>query len=124
MATAASIFPGTNYYTKRVALTTNALTTIYTCGDQQELAFDITGLSVSATSANADTCSLYDASGGTDWCIVFLGAVGPSLPLQVDGLPIHLVRGDVIKAQATAGLTHPLHVHLTGQKTVRSASKD
>jgi hypothetical protein len=119
MATAASIFPGTSYFTKRVALSTNALTVIYQCGEQGELAFDITGLSVSPTTANTDTCSLYDSSGGTDWCIVFLGAVG-AVPLQVDGLPIHLVPGDIIKAAATAGATHALHVHLTGQKTTRT----
>jgi hypothetical protein len=116
----ASVFPRTSYFTKHVALTTNALTTIYTCGDSQELAFDVTGLSVSATTAFADTVSLYHTVGGTDWCLVFLGPVEADYPLQLEGLPIHLVPGDIIKAQATAGATHTLHVHLSGLRTTRT----
>jgi hypothetical protein len=113
-------FPLTSYFTKRVALNSNALTTVYTCGEQQELAFDVVAITVSASSANPDTCSVYDASGGTDWCLIFLGAVGAAAPLQIDGLPIHLVPGDAIKAAATAGTTHPLHIHVTGLKMTRT----
>ncbi len=122
----ASVFPLANYFTKRVALTDNTLTTIYTCGDQGEIAFDVTGLSVTAITANADTCSLYDTNGGTDWCLVFRGPVEVDFPLQLEGLPIHLVSGDIIKAQATAGATHTLHVHLSGVKMTRvpAAKKD
>lgn len=116
----AAVQPLANYHTKRVALTGNTLTTIYTCGDDGEIAYDVTGVLVSATTAFADTCSLYDTSGGTDWCIVFKGPVEADFPLQIEGLPIHLVPGEVIKAQATAGATHTLHVHLSGVKTVRA----
>ncbi len=115
-----SVFPLANYHTKRVALTDNTLTTIYTCGDEGEIAYDVTGLSVTATTANADTCSLYDRNGGTDWCLCFKGVVEADFPLQIEGLPIHLIAGDIIKAQATAGATHTLHVHLSGVKTVRA----
>jgi hypothetical protein len=116
----ASVFPLANYYTKHVAIADNTLDTIYTCGDQGELAFDVTGLSVTATTANADTCSLYHTVGGTDFCLVFKGPVEADYPLQIEGLPIHMVPGDIIKAQATAGGTHTLHVHISGQKTTRS----
>ena len=118
----ASVFPLANYYTKHLALADNTLDTVYTCGDQGELAFDVTGLSVSATTANADTCSLYHTVGGTDFCLVFKGPVEADYALQLEGLPIHMQPGDVIKAQATAGGTHTLHVHLSGQKLTRSPS--
>ncbi len=116
----ASVFPLSNYHTKRVALSTNNLTTIYTCGDEGELAYDVTGLSVSATTAFADTCSLYDVNGGTAWCLVFKGPVEADYPLQLEGLPVHLIVGDIIKAQATNGAVHTLHVHLSGVKLTRS----
>ena len=36
-------------------------------------------------------------------------------------LPLHMVPGDVIKAQSTgASVSHPTHVHLSGVKTTRS----
>jgi len=117
-----AVFPLTSYYTKSVALSSNALTTIYTCGEQQELAFDVTGISVAATSANADTCTIIrrQTLDSTDYTLVFLGPVEADYPLQLEGLPIHLVPGDIIKAQATAGATHTLHVHLSGIKTTRT----
>lgn len=117
----ASVHPNVSYYTKRTALNTNALTTIYTCGDQQELAFDVTGISVAATSANADTCSIYINSGGSDWCIVYRGPVEADFPLQIEGLPIHLVPGEYIRAQATNAATNILHVHVSGLRTTRTA---
>ncbi len=116
----ASVFPLSNYLTKHVALSDNNLTTVYTNGDDGEIAFDVTGLSVAATTANADTCSLYHASGGTDWVLVFKGVVEADFPLQIEGLPIHLKGTDAIKAAATAGATHTLHVSLSGIKTVRT----
>ncbi len=116
----AAVFPLANYHTKHVALADNTLDTIYTCGDEGEIAFDVTGLSVTATTANADTCSLYHNVGGTNFCLVFLGVVEADFSLQIEGLPIHMKVGDIIKAQATAGGTHTLHVHLSGQKTVRA----
>lgn len=113
-----------NYWTKHKALTDNTLTTVYTCGEQGELAFDVTDIEVSATTANADTCSLYHSSGGTDWCLVFLGAVGAAVPLAFEGKPIHMVPGDIIKAQATAGATHTLHAMVCGLKLTHSPTKD
>jgi hypothetical protein len=117
----ASVHPGTSYHTKRTALTSNALTVIYTCGDQQELAFDVVGISVAATSANPDTCSIYINSGGVDWCVVFKGPVEADFPLQIEGLPIHLVPGEIIRAQATNAATNILHVHVSGLRTTRTA---
>ena len=76
-----------------------------------------------ATSAYADTCFSIHTTGGTDWCLVFLGPVEADYPLQLEGLPIHLVPGDIIKAQATAGATHTLHVHLSGLRTTRTPEK-
>src|SRR5258708_3419932 len=104
----ASVHPLSNYYTKHVALSSNAKTTIYTCGDNGELAFDVTGLSVSASTANADTCTLihYTIVDTTEYTLVFLGPVEADYPLQLEGLPIHMVVGDIIKATATAGATH------------------
>lgn len=119
----ASVHPNVSYYTKRTALTTNALTTIYTCGDQQELAYDVTGISVAATSANADVCSLYINSGGSDWCIVFQGPVEIGFPLQIEGLPIHLVPGEFIRAIAANAATNILHVHVSGLRTTRTPVK-
>ncbi len=116
----ASVFPLANYLTKHVALTDNNITTVYTNGDEGEVAFDVTGLSVAATTANADTCSLYHASGGTDWVLVFKGPVEADFPLQLEGLPIHMKGTDAIKATASAGATHTLHVSLSGVKTVRT----
>ena len=116
----ASVFPLSNYYTKSLALSDNNLTTLYTCGDQSELAFDVTGLSVSATTANADTCSVYHTVGGTNFCFVFKGPVEADFPLQIEGLPIHMVPGDIIKVQATAGATNALHAHISGIKTTRT----
>ena len=116
----AAVHPNVSYYTKRTALTTNALTTVYTAGDQQELAFDVTGISVAATSANADVCSLYINSGGSDWCIVYQGPVEIGFPLQIEGLPIHLVPGEIIRAQAANAATNILHVHVSGLRTTRT----
>ncbi len=118
----ASVFPLANYYTLHKALTDNNETVIYTCGDQKELAFDVTGLSVSATTANADTVTLvhYTLVDTTKYTLVFKGPVEADFPLQIEGLPIHMVVGDVIYATATAGATHTLHAHISGVKTTRS----
>jgi len=116
----AAVHDHVNYYTKRTALNSNALTTIYTCGDQQELAFDVTGITVAATSANTDQCSIYINSGGADWCIVFKGPVEVDFPLQIEGLPIHMVPGEIIRAQATNAATNILHVHVSGIRTTRT----
>ncbi len=116
----ASVFPLANYHTVHVALTDNNLTTIYTNGTGGEIAFDVTSISVAATAAFADTCSVYHASGGTDWVLVFKGPVEADYPLQIEGMPIHMVGTDAIKATATAGATHTLHVSLSGIKTVRA----
>ncbi len=113
-----------NYFTKHLALTTNNITTVYTCGDQGELAFDLTGLMVAATTANSDTCSLYVTNGGTDWVLVYKGVVEADFPLQLEGLPVHLAVGDIIKATATTGATYTLHVHMSGLKTTRSPGSD
>lgn len=116
-----SVFPLSNYFTKSVPLADNNLDTIYTCGEQGEISFDVTGLSVAATTANADTCTLvrYQQSDTTNYTLVFKGPVEADYPLQLEGLPIHLVPGDIIKAQATAGGTHTLHVHISGLRRVR-----
>ncbi len=117
-----SVFPLAPYHTKSKALTDNTQTTVYTCGDEKELAFDVTGLSVVATTANADTCTLerFSAIDSATYTLVFKGVVEADFPLQLEGLPIHMVVGDIIKATATAGATHTLHVHISGVKTTRS----
>lgn len=118
----ASVFPLANYYTLHKALSTNAETLIYTCGAQGELSFDVTGLSVSATTANSDTCTLvhYTLVDAVKYTLVFLGPVEADYPLQLEGLPIHMVVGDIIYATATAGATHTLHAHISGVKTTRA----
>lgn len=118
----ASVFPLANYHTKSVALSTTSLTTIYTCGDAQELAFDVTGLSAVASDGNADTVTFHRFSviDNATYILVFHGAVEADFPLQIEGLPIHMVPGDIIKATATAGGTHTVHVHISGVKTTRS----
>jgi hypothetical protein len=119
----ASVFPLANYYTKHVSLTGTSKTTIYTCGDQQELAFDVTGLSATAADGTADTVTLIHQTvvDSTEYVLVYRGAVESDYPLQIEGLPLHMVPGDVIKAQSSgASVSHPTHVHLSGVKTTRS----
>src|SRR5215510_4756209 len=119
----ASVFPLANYYTKHVALTGTSKATIYTCGDQQELAFDVTGLSATASDGAPDTVTLIHltAVDSTEYVLVFKGPVEADYPLQIEGLPLHMVPGDVIKAQSSAAsVAHPTHVHLSGVKTTRS----
>lgn len=118
----ASVFPNANYFTKSGALADNNLTTVYTCQDQGEEYAEVTGISVAASTANADTCSVYrrQASDTTDYALVFKGPVEADFPLQIEGLPIHLTKGDSIKLQATAGATHTLHYHITIHKMTRS----
>lgn len=118
----ASVFPGGSYFTIAGHLADNTLITAYTCADQKEEATEVTGITVAATTANADTCSIYrrQASDTTDYCIVFKGPVEADFPLQIEGLPIHLAKGESIKLQATAGATHTLDYHITILKTTRS----
>jgi len=119
----ASVFPLASYYTKSLALTSTAKTTVYTCGDQAELAFDVTGLSAVASDGTADKVTFirYQAADATEYVLVFNGPVETDYPLQLEGLPIHLVPGDAIKATSNgASGTHPTHVHISGQKTTRS----
>jgi hypothetical protein len=116
----AAVMPLVNYWTKHYILADNALDTAYTCGEQSEIAFDVTGISVTAAQGFADTCSIYHTTAGIDYCLVFKGPVEADYPLQIEGLPVHLIPGDIIKAQATAGATHPLHLHISGIKQTRS----
>ncbi len=119
----ASVFPLASYYTKSLALTSTAKTTVYTCGDQGELAFDVTGLAAVASDGTADRVTFIrlQASDATEYVLVCNGAVESDYPLQLEGLPIHLVPGDAIKAVSTgASGAHPTHVHITGVKTTRS----
>jgi len=119
----ASVFPLANYYTKSLSLTTTAKTTVYTCGDQGELGFDVTGLSAVASDGTADRVTFIrlQASDATEYVLVFNGAVETDFPLQIEGLPIHLVPGDQIKATSNgASGAHPTHIHISGQKTTRS----
>ncbi len=117
-----SVFPLAGYHTKSKALTTNNQTVLYTCNEQTELAFDVTGLSCAATTANADTCTFerYSIVDNVTYTLVFKGPVEADYPLQIEGLPIHMVPGDIIYATATAGATHTLHAHISGVKTTRS----
>ena len=119
----ASVFPLASYYTKSLSLTNTTKTTVYTCGDQAELAFDVTGLSAVASDGTADKVTFirYQAADATEYVLVFNGPVETDYPLQLEGLPIHLVPGDAIKATSNgASGTHPTHVHISGQKTTRS----
>jgi hypothetical protein len=119
----ASVFPLANYFTKSLALANTVKTTVYTCGDQGELGFDVTGLSAVASDGTADRVTFIrlQASDTTEYVLVFNGAVETDFPLQLEGLPIHLVPGDAIKATSNgASGSHPTHVHISGQKTTRS----
>ena len=122
----ASVFPTGNYFTKSVALSTNSKTTIYTCGDQQEVAADVTGIVCVASDGNADTVSVirYQSSDTTEYMLVYHGAVEADYPLQIEGLPIHLGPGDAIKATASNAATHAVHVHISVNLTTRSPKKD
>lgn len=119
----ASVFPLANYYTKSLALANTSKTTVYTCGEQGELGFDVTGLSAVASDGTADRVTFIrlQASDAAEYVLVFNGAVETDYPLQLEGLPIHLVPGDQIKATSnSASGAHPTHVHISGQKTTRS----
>ncbi len=115
---------GASYFTKSGALADNNSTTVYTCGDQGEKYADVTGISVVASTANADTCSVYrrQASDTTDYALVFKGPVEADFGLQIEGLPIHLTTGDSIKLTATAGATHTLHYHISINKITSTPS--
>lgn len=114
-----------NYFTKSGTLTTNNATTIYTCGDQQEAYADVTGISIAASTANADTCTVarLQASDSTTYTLVFKGQVEADFPLQIEGLPIHLTTGDAIKLTATAGATNALHYHISINKLTKTPGK-
>jgi hypothetical protein len=119
----AAVFPLASYFTKSLSLTNTSKTTVYTCGDQAELAFDVTGLSAVASDGTADKVTFirYQAADATEYVLVFNGPVETDYPLQLEGLPIHLVPGDAIKATSNgASGTHPTHIHISGQKTTRS----
>jgi hypothetical protein len=118
-----AVFPLASYFTKSLSLTSTSKTTMYTCGDQAELAFDVTGLSAVASDGTADKVTFirYQAADATEYVLVFNGPVETDYPLQLEGLPIHLVPGDAIKAQSNgASGSHPTHIHISGQKTTRS----
>ena len=119
----AAVFPLASYFTKSLSLTNTSKTTVYTCGDQAELAFDVTGLSAVASDGTADKVTFirYQAVDATEYVLVFNGPVETDYALQLEGLPIHLVPGDAIKATSIgASGTHPTHIHISGQKTTRS----
>lgn len=117
----ASVFPLGNYHTKHLALTGTSKTDFYTCGDQAELAFDVTGLSATAADGTADTVTFIHETGGTEFVLVFRGPVETDYPLQIEGLPLHMIVGDKIKVQSTlASASHPTHAHISGVMTVRS----
>ncbi len=118
----ASVFPLASYFTKSVVLSTNNQTILYTCGADKELSFDVTGLTVTAITVNADTATLerFSVVDNATYTLVFKGPVEADFPLQVEGLPVHMVPGDIIYATATAGATHTLHAHISGVKTTRS----
>ena len=118
----ASVIPGGSYWSKSVALASTAKTTIYTCGDQGEIAFDVTGLSAVASDGVAGTLTFHilQASDAAEYILVYRGPVEADYPLQIEGLPIHLSAGGAIKATATTGDTHTVHVHISGLKTTRS----
>ena len=113
-----AVFPLASYFTKSLSLTSTSKTTMYTCGDQAELAFDVTGLSAVASDGTADKVTFirYQAADATEYVLVFNGPVETDYPLQLEGLPIHLVPGDAIKAQSNgASGSHPTHIHISGQ---------
>lgn len=116
---------GASYVTISGALASDNLTTVYTCGDQKETYADVTGILVAASTANADTCSVYrhQASDNTDYALVFKGPVEVDFGLQLEGLPVHLTTGDAIKLQATDGVTHPLHYHISLNKITKTPGK-
>jgi hypothetical protein len=118
-----SVFPLANYYTKSLALTGTTKTTVYTCGEQGELGFDVTGLSAVASDGTADRVTFVrlQAADASEYVLVCNGAVETDYPLQLEGLPIHLVPGDAIKATSSgASGAHPTHVHISGIKLTRS----
>jgi hypothetical protein len=119
----AAVHAGVNYYTRHVSLTSSTKTTIHQCGDQQELAFDVTGLSATASDGTADTVTFIHQTvvDTTEYVLVFKGPVETDYPLQIEGLPIHMVPGDIIKATSTLATgSHPTHIHLSGIKTTRT----
>jgi hypothetical protein len=117
-----SVFPLANYFTKSVSLTSTAKTTVYTCGDQGEISFDLTGLSAVASDGTADKVTFVrlQQSDSAEYVLVFNGPVETDYPLQLEGLPIHLVPGDIIKATSNgASGSHPTHIHISGLRRTR-----
>jgi len=120
----ASVFPLANYYTKGVSLTSTSKTTLYTCGDQGEKAFDVTGLLAVASDGTADTVTFHVTLSGTEYVLIYQGTVEANFPLQIEGLPVHMEAGDILKATCgAASSSHPTHIFVTGQKTVRAPGK-
>ncbi len=121
----ASVFPLANYYTKHKLLSTATAVTVYTCGDEGEIAFDLTGISVSAKSAFADTCTveIFSVVDNVTYTLVNLGPIEADFPLQLELIPIHMVKGDIVKCTGTGAATHNLDAHVSGVKTMRTPDK-
>jgi hypothetical protein len=118
-----SVFPLAQYHTKSVALASTTKTTIYQCGDQGELAFDVTSLIATASDGTADsvTFSRLQHSDNAEYVIIYRGAVAANYPLMLEGMPIHMVPGEIIYATSVgASAAHPTHIHISGAKTTRT----
>jgi hypothetical protein len=118
-----SVFPLATYHSKSVALTSTAKTVVYTCNEQSELAFDVTALVATASDGTADsvTFSRLQHSDNTEYVIIYRGAVAANYPLMLEGMPIHMVPGEIIYATSTsANASNPTHIHISGAKTTRA----
>jgi len=105
-----------------MALTSTTKTTIYTCGEQGELAFDVTWLLAVASDGTPDTISFsrLQHSDGAEYVIVHGVTVAAAAPYSLECMPIHLVPGEVIYATSgSAVVAHPTHIHITGLKMAR-----
>lgn len=109
---ATSVFPGAKYATTPADLMDTSETVIYTVPDGP-LAVFVTEIRCADEGGTARTVTLVATINGTDYTIVYQGAIAANTPLVIDPGPLVLLprdgaTNDQIKATASNGSVHCL----------------
>lgn len=101
---AAHFIPGGNYRTTPAILADTNEATIFTAPDGAP-ACSVVNMRFTDDGGSARTVTVVMRRSGTDYVIVYQGAIPANAPLSIDDLFV-LNRGDSIKATASAGGVH------------------
>lgn len=109
---ATSVFPGAKYATTATDLTDTSETVIYAVSDGV-VASMVTEIRCADEAGDARTVTLVATINGTDYTIVYQGAIAANTPLVIEPGPIVLLprsgaTNDRIKATASSGTVHCL----------------